>query len=48
MNQKTDKTLQETDALETQEWLESLDWVIEHGGHNTFIPPYFWEEPDQI
>lgn len=20
-------------------------WVIEHGGHNTWIPPYFWNEP---
>ena len=21
-----------TDAIETREWLESLDWVIENGG----------------
>ena len=25
--------VQDTTAIETQEWLDSLEWVIQHGGH---------------
>ena len=31
-NQSSDAATQQADAIETQEWLESLDWVLDHGG----------------
>ena len=32
MNQRDEKITQDSDPLETQEWLDSLQAVIEHGG----------------
>jgi len=32
MTERTSKDAETADSIETREWLESLDWVIQHGG----------------